>query len=561
MTPTLPLLKRKAEPVVVLIAAVAAITSFWIRTGLNMYPLDDGWVSSSFGNPKFDIAHFLLTNSRELRNLPFILANAIDPNNFRAINAILIGINVLTFLGLFRICRYLLPGRIVAAFMAASLAMMFPNDHTMFWLGAFGVNLSYLLLVWSTVAAFAAIEGKRPWLHLASLVLLFCGIKTYPGYIFLPLVLVSGFLFMHGGARAYLRGFARHILPQWLIFVVALVPTVRGMMRGSGREGHVASMDIGQVFAGYREMFANLLWRWYGELWPIARWMVPYAIFFVVLFAVAVLLLHRFDKRIAPRYSNRIALIAICAALVLLCYVPYSVSDIRFDHARALIASRFGLVVMLVAIVDWWQLRYGRPFTAAGLCAGGVALLTLFCLNRLSFFDARHERSIYQRILLADLADAVPCPAPDTPILLVIRQGEFSDGKGGKMLINRPQYLLRTVYANDEIDAYTVSNWLLGAHGRIDPADGTIVYRRRDIGPEPLLLHYEFATGVKHVMRARFRIGPDRRWVTITGSRVPASSCNPTPLANALVQQRDEYLDHLKLPYRKPRAAHPQLGH
>jgi hypothetical protein len=425
----------------------------------------------------------------------------------------------------------------------------------MFWLGAFGVNLSYLLLVWGTVVALAAIDRQRPWLHALGLVLLFCGIRTYPGYIFMPLIVVSGFLYMRHGAAGYLRGFTRHILPQWLTFAVALAPTVQGMVQGRGREGRVAHFDVQDVVAGYREMFANLLWRWMDDLWPQASWLVPYAFFFALLFTVSIVLLRRTQRpgdQPPLRAFSPLVLAAICLSIVLLCYLPFAVSDIRFDHGRALIACRFGWVVLVVALVDRWQMQFGRPAMARALCAVGVALLTLFALNRLSLFDARHERSIYQRVLLADLAVALPCPPTNAPIVFIVRQDEFSTKRGGKMLVNRPQFLLRALYANDHIKAYSVSNWLLSRHGRIDPSDGTVIYRRRDLGPAPLLLHYSFDSGIKHAAQAHFRVGRPYQWTTVHGLPLPASQCRPAPLVRELSRERDGYLDHLGLPTRMP---------
>lgn len=537
---------------VAMIAAVAAIACFWMRTGLDMYPLDDGWVGFS-KRQGFDWMDFLAGSSRELRILPYAIAKKVEADGFVTINLILIAINALTLLGLFRICRLLFRGRLVAAWFAACLAMLFPNDHTMFWLGAFGVNISYLTLVWSAAISMDAIGANKPWHQAAAMALLFCGIRTYPGYVFLPLVLVSTFLAMHGGWNAYRRGFVRHVLPQWAVVLLALAPTLFSASRGVGREGRVASLDPAMILDGYKAMAANLGWRWMDDLWPVAHWAWPYALFYLALFMVTLLVLHHGTRGVtgspgaAPRPAYAMIMVG-GVTLIALGYLPYAVSTVRFDAGRALIGSRFGLALLLVAAADWFCNRPGTVVPGRILATLGALLLTLFCLNRLAIFDRRFEQSIYQRAFLADLVAALPCP--DTHTFIVIDQGEFSGRTTGTMLVNRPQFPIRVVYANRRLKTVTVSDPLLATGGSIDPSDGTIVYRRRDIGASPLLLHYSFAGGITYSSGKSFKVGRARQAIVVAGSPLPGRECEPTPLARALLERRAEYIEHLQLPAR-----------
>jgi hypothetical protein len=544
---------RKPAMAMATFAAVAAIACFWVHTGLDMYPLDDGWVGFS-KKQGFDWMDFLAGNSRELRILPYMIAQKVEAGGFVTINLILIAINALTLLGLFRICQLLFRGRLVPAFFAAGLAMLFPNDHTMFWLGAFGVNISYLALAWSAAISMNAIRANKPWRQVGAMALLFCGIRTYPGYVFLPLILVSAFLAMQGGWNAYRRGFVRHVLPQWIVVSVALAPTVIAASRGSGREGRVASLDPGMILDGYKAMAANLGWRWMDDLWPIANWAWPYAVLYLALFSMTLLVLHA-NRRgslspaaTAPRPAYAPIMVA-GVALIALGYLPYAVSAVRFDAGRALIGSRFGFALLVVAAADWFCNRPRGVVPGRILAALGVLLLTLFCLNRLAIFDLRLERSIYQRAFLADLVAVVPCP-PDKRTVIVIDQGEFSGRTTGTMLVNRPEFPIRAVYANRRLKAVAVSNPMLARGGSIDPGDGTIVYRHRDLGTSPLLLDYSYASGITHSRGKSFKVGPARQAVAVAGSPLPDRDCEPSPLARALLSRRAEYLDHLGLAAR-----------
>jgi hypothetical protein len=536
---------------IVLLTAAAVMALLWGVPGLDMYPLDDGWVSFSSGRLDFNWPDFFLGNSRELRYVPYLIARTLESDGFRTINIILIGLDLSIFVGLFAVFHVLLDRRRVPAFVAAGLAMLFPGDHTMFWLGAFGVNVSYALLVWATYFGLVAIDRNSLARQACGLVLFYCGIRTYSGYVFLPLVFVGYYVFATFGWRGLLRGFARHSLPQLLVFSLAFAPTMIGLAAGSGREGHVASLELAPAFDGYVAMFANLGYGWIRTLAGLLKSIsIPATLALLALFTAAVWALgtRRDDPQDDRRQTrSRVALVLACLAVIVLCYLPFSVSDVRFNAARALMGSRAGYFLLLVALADWVYRRLPqRAYSAWAFALLGVGLLTAFGAASQSLFQARSRQSLYQRVFLADLAAVVPC-APAQALVIVAGPKVLGRNTGGSMLVNRPQFPIRTMYGNHRVQARVITNFMLMRGGRLDPSDGTVIYKRADLGSNSLLLRYSFATGFEHVNRVVVRVGHKRKRVVIHGSELPGDACRPTPLMQSLLRDRPRYLQALGL--------------
>lgn len=532
------------------VAAAAILFILWSGPGLDMYPLDDGWVSFSSNNLDFQWRDLFFGNSRELRYVPYLIARALEDNGFTVINSILIALDLAVFAGLFAVFYLLLEKRSVPAFVAAGLVMLFPGDPTMFWLGAFGVNISFALLTWATYCNLRAIDRKSVGYQACALLLLYCGIRTYSGYVFLPLIFIPYYVFARCGRDGLLRGLVRYSLPQLVIFSIALAPTLLGLAAGSGREGHVASLELSSAMAGYKTMFANLGYGWLLRLGATEGISIPSAVGALAVFTGAVLALGSAqpDKPAGATGHRSPAMLVITGfAVIMLCYLPFSVSDVRFNAGRALMGSRVGFFLILVVVGDWIYRKLPRSrYVSSVFSAIAIGTLTVFALGSLSLFQARHRQSLFQRVFLADLAAVVPCP-PKRPIVIVAGPREFGRRTGGSMLVNRPRFPIRTMYANSRVNAYVVSNFMLSRNGRLDPSDGTVVYKGVDLGSEPLLLRYSFASGFRHVMRVSVRVGHERQRATIRGTKLPAKACSATPLMHSLLDDRDTYLKALDL--------------
>jgi hypothetical protein len=539
------------DPWIVLAASLAVLIMLWTVTGLDMYPLDDGWVMFSSKSLSLQWGDFFLGNSRELRVVPYLVSRALEDDGFRVANLILIGLDLAIFVGLFAVFDRLLEGRSIAAFTAAGLAMLFPGDPTMFWLGAYGVNISYALLLWSTWFSLVAIDRGRWGYQLAGLALLYCGIRTYPGYIFLPLVLVCFRVFVQAERGTFLRGLLRHCVPQLLVLALALAPTLIGMLGGAGREAHVASFDASLALAGYQSMLAHLTAGWLAGLTAFTTFPLSYAVAFAVVFSLAMAVLAVNMRRTSGATSDRttIALIVAAVAVVLLCYLPYAISDVRFGTGRTLIGSRAGFFLLLVAVVDGLWLRMRRPgWLAIALVGVAVALLLASSMAQRSLFQERYRQSLFQRVFLADLAATLHCP-PSTPVLIVTAPKTLGRYTGGSMLINRVQFPVRTLYGTRDVHIASANNYMLVRSGRVAP-DGTLVYRGLRVGSSPLLLRYTFRGGFKREDAVPVQVGHERQPLVLHGSGMPAQQCDETPLMRALLIQYEQNRQRLGLPIR-----------
>lgn len=161
-----------------LAVAAALVGSFWFRVGLDIYPLDDGWTFLGPDAGRFAWDDFFFGLHRVLRLVPYQFAAALEPDGFRLLNAQLIGLGALSMTGLFLLTRRLLGGRVLPAFLVAGLTILFPNDPTMFWLGAFGVNISYCLMVWASYVGVCAIDRRSLALALPGWAMLYAGART-----------------------------------------------------------------------------------------------------------------------------------------------------------------------------------------------------------------------------------------------------------------------------------------------------------------------------------------------------------------------------------------------
>lgn len=529
---------------------VLVIPSFWIQTGLDMYPINDGWVSAG-QKSDFSWSNLLFTQKRELRKLPYLISQALEKDGFIILNCILIAIDIGAALCLYAVFFFLLERRVPDALLATALALLFPNDPTMFWLGAFGVNISYLLLLGATALTCAGIGRRRHGLFLLGLLLLFLGVRTYPGFVALPLFLTAYLSVRDQAARSDGRWW-RYPAAQALVVALALAPTVWGALKGHGREASVASFDPGLVLEGYRRMASNLVYGWLDEVFVLPRVHAGYAIFYSLLVAGAVLALRRTPPSrdgeraavvdLPSHWRGGLFLLAMLGVVVF-GYLPYAVSEVRFDDGRALMASRIGAIALVVMALGSAARRVAWRPLAAILLAGASVLVALFALNRISLFGARLEESQHQRVFLADLAAAVPCPPDDTLMVFHTDRDTF---RGSPMLVNRIFAPIQVLYRNRRIDAVTLNPSLLQRFGQLK--DGRLQFRDTVISGRNLaLFRYGFQEGLRPVESLQLRVGSDRVPWTLAAASLPEVECEITPLMKALLRDRERYLQALRL--------------
>ena len=536
---------------IVLVFAAAVVCGFWWHTGLDMYPLDDGW--AGFAAPQhFSWTDFLFSNRRELRKVPFIIAQALEQDGFTTINTILIGIDILIWTGLFVVLYHVFRKRPLEAFIASALVMLFPNDPTMFWLGAFGVNSSYLLLLWSTAFSFLAIDRNKPSLHVPALLLFFFGVKTYAGFIALPPILVA-YLLLRDRPQHPIRRLLKYLTPHALILAIAVAPVLFGAPSEGGRDSRVASFDPALALKGYGKMLENLGYGWADKFFTPAAWMLPYAVYFGLLVAAAMLLLARHRRTGANPITAEstdlratVIFVGMCVAVIVFGYLPFSVSQIRFNADRALMASRIGFVCLLVAAASHAARRFSpRPLMPLVAVAAGTVVV-VFAVNKLSVFDERHERSMYQRVLLSDLAATMPCARSKWPVLLHTAPREFTQRRGGQFLALRPELALRTLYAKRNLKVFTLNDWTMSARPTSGIDRDHVRFGKNVLGPGSVIFQYSFKDGLRPLPNLTIHAGQADEAI-LTGRPLPAGDCETTPLVQSLLRDRAGYLQHLGL--------------
>lgn len=546
------LLRRPA--LIALAFAAMVVSAFWLHTGLDMYPLDDGW--AIFASPQtghFSWIDFLLSNRRQLRKLPYLAAMALERDGFVTINVILAGIDILTWLGLFVVLYHVFRKKRIEAFVASALIMLFPNDPTMFWLGAFGVNMSYLLVIWSIALACMAIDRNKPLLQLPALLLFFLGVKTYAGFVVLPPIILA-YLLLRERPPCPIRTLLRLLIPLAVIVAIAAAPVFLAEPIQRGRDSRVASLDPALILKGFGRMLENLAYGWSGEFFLPSAWMLPYAVCFGLLVATAMWLLAKRRGRIVTSRPGTEAVdvraamlfVGMCVAVIVIGYLPFSLSSIRFNPDRALMGARIGYACLLVAAASYAARRLSSRNAMWLVAAAGGALVVLFAVNKLSVFDERYRRSLYQRVFMADLAVAVPCASSRWPLVIHTKPNEFTAQKGGQFLNLRPHFAFRVIYAKNRLQVFTLNPWMLARFAKRVDQDHIRV-GRRVVGPGAVIFEYSFKDGLRYLPNLTVNAGRSPDATTLVGGPIPANDCEITPLVNALRRDRPGYLQQLGL--------------
>jgi hypothetical protein len=335
-----------------------------------------------------------------------------------------------------------------------------------------------------------------------------------------------------------------------LASLLAFLPLAIRLLAKSGYESARASVEAPQMLEGWHSMLARLGYRWIQDLWPIADWMWPYALllFGIVMGAIAALGWSRTSPHTRHALDPGLPVMVLgCVAVVVLGYVPYSFTDIRLNEGRALMGSRLGAVLLLVSVATAAWDRFAAKGRAALPLAHipAALLITLFALNKLELFDARHQRTVYQKVFLSDLAVQFPCLPSDVPILVVHAAGEFGRDTDGGTLLTRPVYPIQVVFGNRSLQVLSVNAHVLRRFGSADPGERGFTFRGRRIDGNPLLLEYSYASGITHLDRIVLPVGANRTLVALEGAPLPGESCIRAPLVNALRGRNQDYLAKL----------------
>jgi hypothetical protein len=235
------------------------VAYFWSVLGNNYTPVNDGWVSVS----KFyqisapDSCVFpQKIGARYVRTIPFILASKLDDVGFTTLNTFLILVNVLTGLGIFLVLNKIFPDKTLLSSVSSVLIMYFPYDGTMFWIGAFGVNLGYLLSIYALYFFICSVEDSSRAKFWVALFLMVASIRTYPGYLPVQALVLSLYLFFD--KKISWRRWWTQAGLFFLIWTIGLVQFAENAISGRGREGNVADFALNGVLNGFSHAIRHL---------------------------------------------------------------------------------------------------------------------------------------------------------------------------------------------------------------------------------------------------------------------------------------------------------------
>lgn len=147
----------------------------WYVLGINYTPVHDGWVSVSTydgadsAKKMYNIfinVFLLVDNNRWFRNIPYALVSQMPGRT------ILYAIYVMTGLGLYLVISKYLNGKMLLSVLASLFIIIYPYDGTLFWLGALGVNLGFLLCIYSLLFFILSVEKRSAIYLFFSLVIL-----------------------------------------------------------------------------------------------------------------------------------------------------------------------------------------------------------------------------------------------------------------------------------------------------------------------------------------------------------------------------------------------------
>ncbi|MGA7305210.1 MAG: hypothetical protein WBW88_10065, partial [Rhodothermales bacterium] len=445
------------------------VIGLWVPYGLAVFPINDGWVALT-GDPHFHGLKFFTSARREFRAIPLMLAHLSNGHTLELMNLELMTLDIFIFLGLYKLLTEIFPDQKTEAVAAASLGLLFANDPTMLWLGAFGVNVSWGLMLWASVCVIRSHDrGRRDYLWLG-LILLYTGARTYPGYIAFPVLMVLYFFYTRRlRATTKLLSTARYLGAIVLTLVIAIIPTMLAAIHGQARVGHVASFNQASALSSFADQAIYLAYGWIegisdrvgGDLWSWGS--------YSTLVAATLFLVWKSDMResvVAEEpcdtgWSATLGMILLAIGLFVFGFLPYALSDVRTGHGRQLIVARFGLVLLFIYAPPMVAPKRLRRISRMVIATLAAVAIVMFVQNKAWMFHERVRGSQRQELMMAEMLRELPCISSGQSIVIEFTSDELVHTPGGSMLLNRPRYLFRYFYGRGDYQVVGVNNVLL----------------------------------------------------------------------------------------------------
>jgi|CXWL01.1.fsa_nt_gi hypothetical protein len=471
----------KIKAPIILILFVITLGYLWSILGLNYTPVSDGWVNVSVYdrpdaiNKMKNIIYGLFSvteNKRWVRNVPFALASRLPGEGFITISSMLFVINVVSGFGLFLVINRLIPGKDFLAALSSLFIVFYPYDGTLFWHGAFGVNLGFALCIYSIFFFICAIEKKSTIHFMLCLLTLFLSGKTYPGY--LPLQLLIFFISLLRNRSNYVTWWPKAIA-FLVVYLIGFFSFAGNIISGTGRETRVLNLDISKVISGFFYATKHIYFLFANEFFSIDH----FNLFgFVSIALAAMSAFYYFEKsnsrqnELYPKNSQntgyaRITLyLLFLGPLILIAgYAPYTISDIRFGTDRQILFARTGVVVFYVSLF----LFLVETLVKDKIIASWVRVILpsfIFSLSVQAKGDIAHgfsDVSETERIFLGDMAESVPCSDQQkTMVIYLIDENEKNNVLfWTRNLVARPKFPIGYLYKNYHLNTYVVNSFWL----------------------------------------------------------------------------------------------------
>lgn len=488
------------ENIIFSVITLVILFYFWSILGSSYTPVNDAW-ASIYWVEFFETKSNWYENPRLFRMVPFWTATLFSDEGFLTINVFLFLINFFTSITTFLLLKRVFHSSLLFSAVAALFITYFPYDGTMFWLGAFGVNLGLLFALLAIYCFVHAVQEKSWAIFIISCLVLTASFRTYPGYIpFLLAVIAIFFLIERRSWRNWWPK-ACMFLGAWVINFSIIISE---MSSEKARESKLVDLSITDVLRGVYHAFYHLYVGIFEKLVSIPRDYLDFGFYVVVITTVTGLCLLAYKKidnvnseSMVNAYT-KIALNMLWVSPIILIagYAPYAISELRFGVDRQFLFAKFGVAILLISLIFSLSYSLFRSHRNRKICVISLSVLILgsSIQSKAEYAEQYSDASKLERIFLGELAESFPRFSHEQNVLIF-----FSDDVGlnskSRILINRPEYLLRHLYDDPDLNVVATNSYLWS---RFKPVvkNETILYRNKEIPLQNLVaLKYSSTSG------------------------------------------------------------------
>ena len=440
--------------------------------GINYTPINDSWVflfyqdQNSFTLPAFwrDIKNSGI-NPRVFSRMPYLITTYMDDEGFVGLKTIMLSLSIASATGVYLLAATIFHTKRVFAVLCALTYFFFSIDGTLFWLGAFGVNISMCAMIYSLYFFKAALVKGSYFRLFLSCILIMVAFSSYVGaIIFVPVFI--GFI-----SLIWVRLWKKKLI-YFIVFgaafIVGNIPMIQQYLDRKGRVSAVADYSLQNVIEQFNEALSFLFVKVPVSLInPNLGFILPTLFFGVICYFLCLRVSRMNDgaktSAMEARFSTRDLIVAIFIGLALIIagFVPYSFSEVRIEGERTLLYARAGFVFLTLACIAYiigLLVKDNEKYKKTLACVGSI-IFALMLQDKAQVAQSYNHESKQVRAFMADLLELVPSVEKDTDFLIFVESGEFT-GKG-QMVLNRPSFILRYLYENPKIDAVTTSDFYL----------------------------------------------------------------------------------------------------